>query len=60
MSVQGAVETSIEALAASKARFDAAARSLRASAQREPTKYKHVSEWIDGCQTLCVGNLEWR
>ncbi|KAH7389368.1 isoprenoid synthase domain-containing protein [Phaeosphaeria sp. MPI-PUGE-AT-0046c] len=59
MSVQEAIETSVEALAMSKARFDAAARSLRASAQREPAKYKHVSEWIDGCQTLCVGNLEW-
>jgi hypothetical protein len=59
MSVHDAIDIAVESLAMSRARFDTAARSLRRSALREPAKYRHVSEWIDGCQMLCVGNLEW-
>jgi hypothetical protein len=58
--VQSAVNGAVEALQASKHRFDVAAGSLLTSAQREPPKYMHVSEWIDGCQSYCMGNLVWR
>lgn len=60
ISAQNAVNEAVVALEASKARLDVAADSLRESASREPLKYKHVSEWIDGCQSYCLGNLVWR
>jgi len=60
LSVQEAVDSALATLKASKKRFDAAADSLRRSAQREPVKYKHVSEWIEGCQYYCLGNTSWR
>jgi hypothetical protein len=60
MSVQEAVNEAVEALKASKTRFDVAADSLLESAQRDPSKYEHISDWIDGCQSLCIGNLVWR
>lgn len=60
ISAQNAVNEAIVALKASKARFDVAAGSLRESASREPLKYKHVAEWIEGCQSYCLGNLVWR
>ena len=58
--MQSAVNGAVDALQASKDRFDVAAGALLASAQREPSKYKNVSEWIDGCQSYCMGNLVWR
>jgi hypothetical protein len=60
MSAQSAVNKAIAQLKASKNRFDVAARALHASAQQDPIKYKHVIEWIAGCQRLCTGNVTWR
>jgi hypothetical protein len=60
MSAQDAVNEAIVQLKASRNRFEAAASALRASSLEEPTKYGYVSEWIDGCQALCTGNMEWR
>ncbi|KAF1913064.1 isoprenoid synthase domain-containing protein [Ampelomyces quisqualis] len=59
MSVQNAVNEAVRALEASKSRFDKAAQSLSVAAQQDPLKYKHVSEWVEGCQSLCMGNLVW-
>jgi hypothetical protein len=60
MSVQSAVNEAVRALEASKTRFDEAASNLFVFAQQEPLKYKHVLEWVEGCQSLCIGNLVWR
>lgn len=60
MSVQSAVDEAVAQLEASRDRFDGAASALRASAQLDPTEYKHVSEWIAGCQNVCMGNVKWR
>jgi hypothetical protein len=60
MSVQSAVDETIVQLKASKDRFDQAANVLFREAKEDPVKYKHVPEWIEGCQTLCTGNLQWR
>jgi hypothetical protein len=60
MSVQKAVNEAVKALKASKVRFDETARSLSMAAQQEPVKYKHVSEWIEGRQSLRMGNLVWK
>jgi hypothetical protein len=60
MTLQSAVDKAIAQLEASRNRFDAAASALRASAQQDPIEYRHVSEWISGCQNLCMGNVAWR
>jgi hypothetical protein len=60
MSAQSAVDGAISQLKASRDRFDVAANALRSNAKENPIKYKHVPEWIDGCQTLCTGNIRWR
>jgi hypothetical protein len=60
MSAQSAVNEAIAQLKASRERFDIAAGALRFSAHQEPIEYKHISEWIDGCQSLCMGNIQWR
>jgi hypothetical protein len=60
MSVQSAVNEAIAQLKASRERFDIAANALRVSAHQEPIEYKHIPEWIDGCQNLCMGNIQWR
>jgi hypothetical protein len=60
MSAQEAVDEAIVTLEASKSKFDTAAGDLLACAQRDPGKYRHVSEWIEGCQSFCIGNLAWR
>jgi hypothetical protein len=60
LSVQEAADEAVAAIRVSKNRFDAAADSLLASAQREPVKYRKITEWIEGCQSFCMGNLAWR
>jgi cytochrome c556 len=60
MSAQSAVNEAIAQLKASRDRFAVAAGALRASIQQDPIEYKHVSEWIHGCQNLCMGNVTWR
>jgi hypothetical protein len=60
MSAQSAVDEATVQLKASKHRFDVAADALRSDAKRDPVKYKYVSEWIEGCQSLCTGNVQWR
>ncbi|KAH4215275.1 hypothetical protein HBI40_246280 [Parastagonospora nodorum] len=59
MSAQSAVNEAIAQLKASRDRFTVAADALRASIQQDPIEYKHVSEWIHGCQNLCMGNVTW-
>jgi hypothetical protein len=60
MSVQDAVDETVEALKESVKRFEVAAVGLRTSAWKEPLKYEHVGEWINGCRDYCMGNLLWR
>ncbi|KAH3938365.1 hypothetical protein HBH53_263130 [Parastagonospora nodorum] len=59
MSAQSAVNEAIAQLKALRDRFTVAADALRASIQQDPIEYKHVSEWIHGCQNLCMGNVTW-
>jgi hypothetical protein len=44
MSVQDAVDETVEELKASVNRFDVASVELRTSAREEPLKYEHVTE----------------
>lgn len=60
MDVQDAINRAVDSFKASKDRFDQAADSLLSAAQKEPLKFKHVAEFIEGCQYYCLGNLAWR
>ena len=60
MDVQDAINRAVDSFKASKDRFDQAADSLLSDAQKKPLKFKHVAEFIEGCQYYCLGNLAWR